>query len=117
MPHFPRRRIARLSQKNALNRQRESGDAIGKCSIADIAAGGQISGQRRRAFPKLATATRVRIVHTGQRLSMNHPQTLQGKYAQHGSSQHLRFVDFKSRRAHAAVAEFTREWWKTSVGL
>jgi hypothetical protein len=40
---------------------------------------------------------------------MNHPQTLQGKYAQHGSSQYLRFVDFKLGRAHAAVAEFTRE--------
>jgi hypothetical protein len=48
---------------------------------------------------------------------MNHPQTLQGKYAQHGSSQYLRFVDFKLGHAHAAVAEFTREPPKSALRI
>src|SRR6185437_7053749 len=114
VPHFPCRHAAGLAQKNAFHCQRESGDTIRKRSVADVPAGCQISSQRRRSLPQLATAACIRIILPGQRLSINHPQTLQGKYTQHGSSQYLRFVDFKSRRAHAAVAEFTRERWKTT---
>src|SRR5579883_1184756 len=54
--HFPGSGGRGLSAENALQGQRQSCSAVGERSVMNIAAGGEVAGQRRRLLPHLASA-------------------------------------------------------------
>jgi len=48
--------------------ERKAGEAVGEDAVVNVAAGGEVAGQRRGFLPGLAAAARILVVVTGQRL-------------------------------------------------
>ena len=74
--HFPGGRGGGLSGEDALDGQRKASGAIGQCSVMDIAAGGEVPGERGGFLPHFPAASGVGVVGIRKGLMMNDPKAL-----------------------------------------
>jgi hypothetical protein len=79
-----------------VQRQRQPRQPVAQNAVVDIAATGEITGQRRRPLPRLPPAARVLIIAVGQRLAAGQPQSLDQKQRQQSSSDALRQIEAKA---------------------
>ena len=114
-------------QREALRGERETGDAVGEGAVAvEVAAGGEVSGERRGALPHFAAAAGEAIVGGGELLVADDPETLGEEDEEEKRGETLRPSDLDARKCHAAtsVCKFSillagslssvsrRVWWK-----
>jgi len=76
--------------------QRQSCKTIAQNAIMYVAAGGEVTGQRRRPFPHLATAAGVLVVAIGEGLVSGKPQSLDQKHHQQSGCDALRQIEAKT---------------------
>ena len=83
--------------------ERKAGDAVGEGAVAvEVAAGGEVSGERRRALPHLAAAAGEAVVGGGEFLVADDPETLGEEEEQQKRGEALRPADVDARKCHAA---------------
>ena len=79
------------------------GDAVGEGAVAvEVAAGGEVSGERRRALPHLAAAAGEAVVGGGEFLVADDPETLREEDQQEKRGEALWASDVDARNGHAA---------------
>ncbi len=87
----------------ALHGEREAGDAIGEGAVAvEVAAGGEVAGERRGALPHLAAALGVAVVLLGELLVVDDPEALGEKEEEEQRGEALGPADLDAGKLHAA---------------
>ena len=109
------------SRVRRCTRERQAGDAVGEGAVAvEVAAGGEVSGERRRAFPHLAAAAGEAVVGGGELLVADDPQALAEEEEEQKRGEALRPADLDARNCHAADfdrAMFSWFSWRLLCGL
>ena len=75
----------------------------------DVAAGGEVAGQRRGLFPDLAAAARVLVVAVAKVLMRDEPEALDEKDRQQGRRDALRQIEMEAAKAGKPVGHHDEE--------
>ena len=88
----------------ALEGEGKAGDAVGEGAVAvQVAAGGEVSGERRRPLPHLTAAGGESVIGGGELLVAGDPQAFAEEKEEKERSEALRTADVDAREGHAVV--------------
>jgi hypothetical protein len=97
--------VVRGEQGEALESERKAGHAVGECAVSvEVAAGGEVSGERRGPLPHLAAAAGEAVIGGGELLVADDPKALREEGQQKKRGKTLRPPDVDAREGHAAMA-------------
>ncbi len=94
--HLPGGGVRALAGKNALQGERQAGDAIPQGAVVDIAAAGEVSGERIWLLPHLPAAAGEIVVPRCEGLPMKYPEALRQEQEQQQGRELLGTLELKA---------------------
>jgi len=79
-----------------IEREGKAGGAVGEDAVVNVAAGGEVSGQRRGLLPDFAPAACVLIIGVGQVLTRDQPEALDEKNCEERRRYALRQIEVET---------------------